>query len=65
MSASGQETDILRTSTKVRFTPQKQTFVGATGMSALHQKQTFCTAEQNAVIRSSRRRAIGVTSDLP
>jgi hypothetical protein len=39
--------------------PQKRTLVSAVLMSALCQKQTFCTAVKNVVIRSPRRRAAG------
>jgi hypothetical protein len=36
--------------------PRKQTLLSAIGMSALCQKQTFCAAVKNVVIRSPRQR---------
>ena len=51
-------------STRCPLYPQKQTFVAATGMSALCQKQTFCAAAETGVIRSPRRRGRAVSAAL-
>ena len=48
----------------VRFTPKSGHCIARQRMSALCQKQTFCTAVQNPAIRSPRRRAQAASAVL-
>jgi hypothetical protein len=48
----GSKADINAVLIDVCFTPQERTLPERVGMSALCQKQTFCAAVKNVVIRS-------------
>src|SRR6516165_5708919 len=54
--ASASKADIGACPRDVRFTPKSGHCIAPQRMSAMCQKQTFCDAARNVVIRSPRRR---------